>query len=444
MGRGYWFSKKLQVVTLSKKNNKTYALCDVNSFYVSCERMFRPDLDGKPVIVLSNNDGCIISLSDEAKALGVKMATPYFQAKDLIAQHKITTFSSNYGLYGDISARFNNVLQQHCDKVVPYSVDESFLCFEGFTEHLTNKSLIEHNLHIKNELQRVLSLPVCIGLAPTKTLAKVANHYAKKHKLSSHGVIDLSCEQQKHWVLKQIPVRDIWGVGHQLAKKLIQQNILNAWDLHNADFKVLQRRFSVNMERMVLELRGQECLSFDQAPQPKQSILNSRSFGQAITNYQDLKEALSYHATRCCEKLRKQKSLASSISLFVYAKPSNKNHSFNYKPQITIRFSEATDDTGLFIQAVEKGLQKLYRRGVNYKKAGVMLNGIKDKQGHQSDFFTALPERPELMQSIDSINKRFGKDIAHFASLGFNKKWAMRANSLSAHYTSRWQDLLRV
>ncbi len=425
--------------SMDSKLDKIYALCDVNSFYVSCERMFRPDLAKVPVVVLSNNDGCAIAMSDEAKALGIGMGAPYFKVKNIIKANNVVTFSSNYGLYGDISNRFNQVLKQFCDQVAPYSVDESFLCFEGFRENLT-----EHCLSIKDELYRTLSLPVCIGLAPTKTLAKVANHYAKKHKQSTNGIIDLCCPQQRQWVLKQIPVRKIWGIGSQLAKKLTYQGIHTAWDLHNADFKVLQRMFSVNMERMVLELRGQACLSFEDAPQPKKSILNSRSFGQQITAYNDLKEALSYHATRCCEKLRNQNSMASSISLFLYAKINSNDHHYNHHPQVTVRFPEATDDTGLLVQAVEKGLKKIYQKGTVYKKAGVMLNGIKDKQGHQSDLFTSLPQRPELMQSLDSINARFGKDVAKFASLGFHKNWAMRANSFSAHYTSRWQDILQI
>ncbi|WP_251360249.1 Y-family DNA polymerase [Kangiella sp. TOML190] len=417
----------------------SYALCDVNSFYVSCERIFRPDLAKKPVIVLSNNDGCIISMSDEAKALGIGMAVPYHQAKDIIERHQVTTFSSNYGLYGDISNRFNAVLGDYCDLVAPYSVDESFLRFDGFQEDLTKRCL-----HIKQELKRSLSLPVCIGLGPTKTLAKVANHYAKKHKQSSNGVVDLHCSNQRQWILQQIPVRKIWGIGSRLAIKLNHQNIRTAWDLHNADFKVLQRIFSVNMERMVLELRGQACLNFEQLPQPKKSILNSRSFGKRITAYSDLKEALSYHATRCSEKLRAQNSLATAITLFLYAKKNHQARSYHHHPQITVRFPAATDDTGLFVQAVEKGLRRLYQEGTYYKKAGILLTGLTDKQGHQSDLFVGLAQRPELMQSIDSINSRFGKDAVKFASLGVSANWAMRANSFSARYTSRWQDILQI
>ncbi len=424
---------------MNNKPEKIYALCDVNSFYVSCERIFRPDLAHKPVIVLSNNDGCIISLSDEAKALGIKMAVPYHEAKPIIEKNKVITFSSNYGLYGDISNRFNQLLRQFCDQVAPYSVDESFMCFEGFKE-----DLVKHCQHIAEELRRTLSLPTCIGLAPTKTLAKLANHYAKKHKKSTHGVIDLCCPRQRQWVLKQIPVHKIWGIGSKLSVKLRQQAINTAWDLHNADFKVLQRMFSVNMERTVLELRGQPCLNFETMPQAKKSILNSRSFGKAITNYYDLKEALSYHVTRCCEKLRNQNSLASAITLYLYAKKNHQDRNYQYQPQITLKFTEATDDTGLFIQAIEQGLQRIYSPNIKYKKAGVMLMGISSSTGHQSDLFVPLKRRPELMQSLDNINQRYGKDMAKFASLGFSKKWAMRANSLSAHYTSRWNDILAI
>ncbi|NVK21971.1 MAG: Y-family DNA polymerase [Kangiellaceae bacterium] len=416
---------------------KIYALCDVNNFYVSCERLFRPDLQNKPVIVLSNNDGCIISISDEAKAAGIKMAIPYHEAKEIIEQHKITTFSSNYGLYGDISQRFNWVLEQYCDQVSAYSVDESFLMFEGY-----ESNLYERAINIRKELLRTLSLPTCIGLAPTKTLAKVANHYAKRHKTSTQGVVDLCSPQQRQWILKQIPIQNVWGIGRQLSKKLMTYRIHTAWDLHNADYKTLQRLFSVNMERTILELRGQPCLSFNQLAQPKKSILNSRSFAKRITEYSDLREALSYHATRCCEKLRKQGSLASSISMFLYARKHNKD--YLYRPNLTITLPEATDDTSIFLQAIDKGLKQIYLSGEHYKKAGVMLNGIVTREGYQSDFFNHIQQRPELMQKLDLINQRFGKDSVKFASLGFSKNWAMRANHYSGNYVGSWHDILRL
>lgn len=416
---------------------KIYALCDVNSFYVSCERIFRPELNDKPVIVLSNNDGCIISISDEAKAVGIGMAVPYHEAQELIKKHQIYTFSSNYGLYGDISQRFNVILEQFCDHVAPYSVDESFMLFEGFKQ-----DLVTHSHQVCKALQQNLSLPVCIGLGPTKTLAKLANHYAKKHKSSTQGVVNLCCNKQRQWVLKKVAVHKIWGIGSRLSAKLISYGIKTAWDLHNADFKSLQRLFSVNMERTILELRGQPCLGFNQIPPAKKSILNSRSFGKAISDYSDLKEALSYHTTRCCEKLRKQDSLASSISLYLYGRKQNQEYS--HQPRININLPEATDDTSVFLQAIEKGLKRVYRLGENYKKAGVMLNGIVNSEGHQSDLFEHIAQRPELMNCLDSINQRYGKDTLKFASLGFNKNWAMRANSRSPNYTSCWQDIIKL
>lgn len=419
------------------KHQATYALCDVNSFYVSCERMFRPDLYGKPVIVLSNNDGCIIALSDEAKALGIQMATPYFEARSIVQKHKVICFSSNYGLYGDISKRFNWVLEQHCDQVASYSVDESFMRFEGFDDDLTQRAQT-----IRSELWRTLSLPVCIGLGPTKTLAKVANHFAKKHKTTTHGVVDLSIPKIREWALKQIAVPKIWGIGRQLSKKLIMQGIHTAWDLHNADYKTLQRLFSVNMERTILELRGQPCLTFSELPAPKKSILNSRSFGKPLSTYSDLKEAVAHHTSRCCEKLRNQSSLASSITVFLYGQ--RKELVYYNRPSITLQLPEPTDDTSIFLQAVEQGLRHIVKTGESYKKAGVMFNGIVDSRGYQPDIFQTVPQRPELMQSLDKINRRYGQDTVKFGSLGFAKNWAMRANSCSPHYTSRWQDILKV
>ena len=409
-----------------------FALCDVNSFYVACERLFRPDLQNRPVVVLSNNDGCAIAMCDFCKSLGIKIGTPYFQIRPLLKKHNIEWFSSNYGLYGDISQRFNRILEQFSDKVASYSVDESFLLFQGFGGDLT-----EHCQQLRVTLNRNLSLPVCIGLGTTKTLAKVANYYAKKHKKSTSGVVDLRNETQRRWALQHLAVRDIWGVGHRLASKLRLQGIHTAWDLQNCDYKTLQRMFSVNMERTILELRGQPCLELTQHPETKKSILNSRSFGKPICEKSDLKEALAYHTTRCCEKLRKQGSLASAIQLFLYT--SDKQHL-----STTLSLIEPTDDTSQFLQAVEHGLEAIFKTGITYKKAGVMLFGISASKGFQSDIFNNSPQRPELMGSLDAINSKYGKDTIKFGSLGFDKRWAMRANARSPHYTSRWSDIIKL
>ncbi|AOE49752.1 Y-family DNA polymerase [Kangiella sediminilitoris] len=413
-------------------SESTYALCDVNSFYVACERLFRPDLQNKPVIVLSNNDGCAIAMCDRSKSLGIKMGAPYFQIQSLVKKHRIECFSSNYGLYGDISQRFNWVLNQFADKVSPYSVDESFLKLDGF-----NNDLTEYCRTLKDTVNEWLSLPICIGLGPTKTLAKVANHYAKKHKVSTHGVVDLSNTRHREWALRRMRVDQVWGIGRRLSQKLRLHGINSAWELHNAEYKTLQRMFSVNMERTILELRGQPCLAFDELPQPKQSILNSRSFGNTITEYKDLKEALAYHATRCCEKLRLQSSLASSIQLFLYTRDGQHLSK-------TLTFTEPNDDTSLFLKAIELGLQGIYRKGCHYKKAGVTLLGLVPSKGYQSDIFNKAPQRPELMSSLDSINAKYGQDTIKFGSLGFAKRWAMRCNSRSPRYTSRWSDVIQV
>ena len=414
------------------QHEATYALCDVNSFYVACERLFRPDLIGKPVLVLSNNDGCAIAMCDYCKSIGIKMGAPYFQIKPLIEKHNITWFSSNYGLYGNISQRFNQILRRFTDQVAPYSVDESFLLFQGFEE-----DLIERSQKLRETLLQCLSLPVCIGLGPTKTLAKVANYYAKKHKKSSTGVVDLRNDHHRKWALQHLEVEDIWGVGRRLAQKLRFQGINNAWQLHNADYKTLQRMFSVNMERTILELRGQPCLELSQHPVAKQSILNSRSFGTPISNKADLKEALAYHTTRCCEKLRQQQSLASNIEVHLYTKD---------RQQLSTNLSllEPSDDTGLFLQAVNQGLDTLFQKHQTYKKAGITLYGIVPSNGYQSDIFANSKQRPELMESLDTINSKYGKDTIKFGSLGFEKRWAMRANARSPHYTSRWSDIIQI
>ncbi len=417
---------------MTPNQGSVYALCDVNSFYVACERLFRPDLKDKPVVVLSNNDGCAIAMCSFSKSLGIKIGTPYFEIKPLLKRYNIEWFSSNYGLYGDISQRFNWVLQQFTDKVAPYSVDESFLLFEGF-----NGDLNEHCLNLKNTVWDWLSLPICVGLGPTKTLAKVANYYAKKHKQSTDGVVNLCSSRNRKWALEHLAVEDIWGIGRRLSQKLKLQRIYTAWDLHNCDYKTLQRMFSVNMERTILELRGQPCLGFNEQPQPKQSVLNSRSFGTPISERIDLKEALSYHVTRCCEKLRKQSSLANSIQFFLRTRDGN-------HPQVTLSLTEPSDDTSLFLQAIEQGLRRVYDSSQIYKKAGVMLLGLEPSKGYQTDIFNQTRQRPELMESLDTINAKFGQDAIKFGSLGFEKRWAMRANARSPHYTSRWDDIVVI
>ncbi len=416
---------------------KVFALCDVNNFYVSCERMFRPDLNNKPVIVLSNNDGCVISRSDQAKALGIEMAVPFHEVKAIIKKHEVNWFSSNYCLYGDMSQRFNHILKQHCDQVISYSVDESFMCFEGYRE-----SFRTIGLKIKAHLQSTLSLPVCVGFAPTKTLAKLANHVAKKNKKASRGVVDMTVESTRHYWLKRIQVNKIWGVGRQLSKALVRQNINTAWDLHQADPATLRRQFSVNMERMIWELRGVACLQFDDVPISKKSILNSRSFGHTINDCGDLKEALAYHVSRCCEKLRNQGSLASVVTLYLYGK--RNNHTYLHRPSMTVVLPEPSDDTGVFIQAIEGSLHKIFKANMGYKKAGIMLNDLVPKTCYQPDLFSPVKTRPALMQCMDNINLKYGRDSLKFASLGFQNKWAMRANAKSPNYTTRWSDIIRI
>ncbi len=416
---------------------KVFALCDVNNFYVSCERMFRPDLNHKPVIVLSNNDGCVISRSDQAKALGIEMAVPFHEVKAIVQKHQVNWFSSNYCLYGDMSYRFNQVLKQHCDQVISYSVDESFMCFEGYRE-----SFRTIGLKIKTHLQSTLSLPVCVGFAPTKTLAKLANHVAKKNKKASRGVVDMTVESTRHYWLKRIAIDKVWGIGRQLSKALIRQNIYTAWDLHQADPATLRRQFSVNMERMIWELRGVACLQFDDVPLSKKSILNSRSFGHTINDCNDLKEALAYHVSRCCEKLRNQGSLASVVTLYLYGK--RENHTYLHRPSMTVVLPEPSDDTGVFIQAIEGGLQQIFKANMGYKKAGIMLNDLVSKNCYQPDLFSPVKTRPALMQCMDNINFKYGRDSLKFASLGFEKKWAMRANAKSPNYTTRWSDIIKI
>ncbi len=419
------------------------AICDVNNFYASCERAFNPAIWHKPVIVLSNNDGCAVARSNQVKKLGIKTGDPVFKIKHLIAKHKIQVFSSNYVLYGDMSHRVDDIIAQYSDQVENYSIDESFLKFDGF-EHL---DLTRHCQKMVGRIWQWLSLPVCVGLASTKTLAKVAGYYAKKMKIEG-GVLELATESRIEKALRNLPVEKIWGVGGRTKEHLNSMGIYSALQLRNTDPKFMRKRFSVVMERTIMELRGISCVAFDADPEKKKQIVCSRSFGRKIQELKPLQEAVAYHITRACVTLRAQGSVAKSINVGLTT--SHKNIQYQqHTHSVTIGLPQASDFTADFLQAATQGLGKLFKPGNQYKKAGIMLNDFSDAQNIQLDLFTQTSERQnqqnkDLMNTLDSINTKFGKGTLRSAQEGFSQQWAMRANTKSPEYTTNWNQLISV
>ena len=352
------------------------ALVDVNNFYVSCERVFNPKLEDKPVVVLSNNDGCAVARSNEVKALGIKMAEPWFKMEKLAKQHGIIALSSNYALYGDLSARVMSILSTFSPKQEVYSIDECFLDLAGFDP----KALMAYGQTIRKTIKQHVGIPVCVGIADTKTLAKLANHCAKKRYAGKDGVCDFGryTPTQISKLFATIPVGDIWGIGRKIAEKLIAMRIETVEDLRTADQTRMRQQFSIVVERTVKELNGIPCIELDAANTPRQQIMVSRSFGQEVSNYDDLAESVAYFATTAAEKLRKDRSVAASLCVFIQTNPFKEKNQ-QYSPSIVVPMSEPADDTSKLVNAAIRGLGAIYRSGFHYKKSGVLLMGLQSK-----------------------------------------------------------------
>lgn len=415
-----------------------YALVDCNNFYASCERVFNPNLRHRPVVVLSNNDGCVIARSNEAKALNIPMGAPYFQIKSFCQAHKVAVCSSNYALYGDLSRRVMDILQQHVEQVEEYSIDEAFLRFDTLTQP---KDLMAIALELRQLIFQWTGIPVSIGLAPTKVLAKVANHIAKKQTQSN--VFGLWDAKKIQHALASFPVEDVWGVGRQWAKRLAAMQILTAWELRCAFEKQIRQQFNVVLERIVLELRGQSVLDLEQLA-PRQQIVVSRSFGEEQADCQVLQEAATCFATRAAEKLRRQNSVARAVELFIMTNPFS--DAPRYVAAESVMFVTPTDSTPAILAAVTEQLKKIYRPGFLYKKLGVRLGPLLAKQQVQYDCFSAQANQKSeaLMMTLDQINQRHGKDSLFYASQGVEHAWQMKRQFCSPCYTTRWDELLKV
>ena len=419
-----------------------FALVDVNNFYVSCERVFRPGLTNTPLVVLSNNDGCAVARSNEVKALGVKMGTPWFKLKGLARQHGIQAFSSNYVLYGDMSNRVTTILRDFSPDIEVYSIDESFLRIETVA-HLYGGA-VSMGQQIRARVLQWTGLPVCVGVGPTKTLAKFANHLAKKNAIFG-GVCDLHVmprPERLQW-MNGVDVAEVWGVGRRTAARLETMGIRTVLDLRNTSPKEVRSQFGVVMERTCNELRGISCLTLEDMAPARQQIMSSRSFGVPVESIEELQEAVACYTTHAAEKLRQQQSISAAVHVFLQTNRF-KDDEPQYHPAITVPLIEATDDTLALISAATSGLRRIFRTGFHYKKVGVMLTLLSSKTARQGTLFdepAARGKSAKLMAVMDAINQEFGRDTLHSAAEGVAKRWAMRAEMRSPRYTTQWDEL---
>ncbi len=421
------------------------AIVDCNSFYCSAERVFRPDLWNKPVVVLSNNDGCIISRSDEAKAFGVGMAGPYFMAKHLIEKNNIAVFSSNYNLYGDMSNRVMDTLRTLSASVEVYSVDEAFLDLS----HIKDKDLAAYSLHIRETVEAWTGISVSIGVAPTKTLAKAANNLAKKNKKASNCVCILANAEDQRRALQQTRVSGIWGVGRAYADKLLNMGIISAWELRNMSEEWAYKHLGgVVGARLVKELRGEPCIELKKPLDNKKMIATTRMFGDPVNNISAVKEAIATYTSRAAEKLRRQQSAASVVSIFMVAKEEDHQIDFRHGTDIGSHTTlpAATSITHELIKPALQLVDRLYKTGTYYKKAGVMLSGLVPDASVQANLFAAAAKNGGrmLMGMIDNVNFSMRDDVLKFAASGTTRNWKMRQELRSPRYTCRWDELFEV
>lgn len=418
-----------------------FALVDCNNFYASCEKLFRPDLKDTPVVVLSNNDGCVVARSREAKLLGIKMGVPVFQIKAEMQRHGILAFSSNYALYADLSSRVMRTLEEMAPRVEVYSIDEAFLDLTGIESAI---SLVEFGQQVRERIGHWIGITVCVGIAPTKTLAKLANHAAKKYP-ATQGVVDLTNPERQRRLLALVPVDDVWGVGRRLSKRLNALGITTALDLANASPRAIRDQFSVVLERTVRELNGESCIELEEIPPIKKQIVCSRSFGVKVTHFELLREAVCEYATRATEKLRKEQQQAKVLTVFIRTSPFKDNEP-QYSNSASGELLIPSCDTRDFIELANHLLKRIWKDGFRYAKAGVMLSDFYDPGMFQPGLFDDVSTRSnsqQLMSVLDTINQS-GAGKVFFAGQGTKKDWSMKREHLSPAYTTRWDQLPRV
>ncbi|ASO83958.1 Y-family DNA polymerase [Escherichia coli] len=420
-----------------------FALVDVNSFYASCETAFRPDLKGRPVVVLSNNDGCVIARNAEAKRAGVKMGDPYFKQRDLFRRYGVVCFSSNYELYADMSSRVMSTLEAMSPRCEIYSIDEAFCDLTGVRNC---RVLQEFGQELKDAVYQNTGLAVGVGIAQTKTLAKLANHAAKKWQRQTGGGVDLSNLDRQRKLMAALPVDEVWGVGRRISKKLEAMGIKTVLDLADTDMHFIRKHFNVVLERTVRELRGEPCLELEEFAPVKQAIVCSRSFGERITDYDVMRQAICSYASRATEKLRGEHQYCRFISTFVKTSPFALNEPY-YGNSASVKLLTPTQDSRDIIAAATRSLDAIWKDGHRYQKGGVMLGDFFSQGIAQLNLFddNALRAGSEkLMEVLDHLNAKGGRGTLYFAGQGIQQQWAMKREMLSPRYTTRYEDLIHV
>jgi DNA polymerase V len=415
-----------------------YALVDCNNFFVSCERVFRPSLNNRPVIVLSSNDGCAVARSNEAKALGIKMGEPLFKMKKLVKEHHVECISGNLSFYGEMSQRVMSVLREMVPSIEVYSIDEAFLDLSGIP-HDQLKPLCQR---IRKRVEQWTGIPVSIGIAPTKTLAKAASNVAKKYP-KAQGVYDISTLTAQRAILQRMDVGDVWGIGRASREKFYNLGMTSAWHLRSYDVNHIRALSNINIQKTVLELQGVRCYDIGEEPTHRKQIISSRSFGTPVSELKDLKQAIGVFTAIAAEKLRSEKTQALQITVYARTSP------FKDKPYANsalITLDKATSHTGQLTRAAMCGVEEIYRKGYAFKKAGICLGQISTEADNQMDLFNVQDNirGDKLMAVFDSINKLMGKSTLRYAISNPKGKWSSLSQLKSPAYTSSWDELLVV
>ncbi len=417
---------------------QSIALIDCNSFYASCERVFNPKLLGKPIVVLSNNDGCVITRSTEAKNLGIKMGDPYFKVKNVIKKNNVKVFSSNYALYGDMSQRVMEILLGFSPDVEIYSIDEAFLSLQGFK----NYELLTYCKHIRKTIKQWTGIPVSIGVGSTKTLSKIANHLAKKNN-SYEGVCILKEKEKINEALQETEIEEVWGIGRSLSKFLKKYDVSNAKQFKLLDRGWVRKNMGVVGERIQIELNGVSCLGVELLPSPQKSCCVSRSFSRPIEKIEELKKSIANYASRAAEKIREEDLIAQSMSVFVLTNHFNKKEK-QYSNSIKLQLDYPTSDSKLIVKRAVGGVQRIYKNGYRYKKAGIILYELHNSSSVRGLLDYDRPRSDSLMKSLDEINYRYGSSTLRLAAEGIKKGWQMRREKVSPSYTTSFNQLMIV
>jgi len=418
---------------------KVFALVDCNSFYVSCERVFHPALKNKPVVVLSNNDGCAISRSQEAKDIGIAMGAPIFKCEQLVKQHDVKVFSANFVLYGDMSGRVMSALASFTPNLEIYSIDEAFLSLEDFE----NQEYLSYGRKIRSTVKVQTGIPVSVGIAPTKTLAKVANHIAKDN-LKMDGVFCFTDEKDIDQWLEKTPVREIWGIGHEKALFLSRHGITNALQLKKAPDEWIKKHLTIMTLRTVMELRGTSCITFEEIQPNKKAIVTSRTFGYEVGSLAEMEEAISAYISKAAEKVRLQGSVAGHIQVFIETNPFKGDY---YRNSASVDVTPPTAYTPQLVNIAKRLLVKIYKEDYRYKSCGVMLTNFSDEKLVQQDLFAPVysdSPKQRLMKIMDGYNRTANSGQLFFAAEGAGKPWFMKQSRKSKRFTTRWDELLEI